>query len=248
MNSLCNTYCGHSSHSEYNFCTSKAWHMDDHTFDHKHDKTSNLIDICFCCDTTGSMGGYLSASKDAIKAICDSVTSCNVLFGFVAYRDHPPEDTSYVTQTFDLTNYSGIMSFVNSLSAGGGGDFPEAVMDGLFDSINKMSWRENSNRYIFHILDAPPHGTKYYSGATRWPSGCPCGITIEMIGRKLKDNKIKYKLLKIGSDLNIMESIFRSQIPDMETSDLSNAPSLISTVTDIIHRDIKNEEFDFKKI
>ena len=40
-------------------------------------------------------------------------------------------------------------------------------MDGLYDSVEKMSWRSNlylmqkSKRYIVHIADAPPHGDIY---------------------------------------------------------------------------------------
>ncbi len=79
-------------------------------------------------------------------------------FGFVAYRDHPPEDLTYVTKYYDLSESEEIYSFINSLQANGGGDVPEAVMDGLNDSINKMNWRDKSLRYIFHIADAPPHG------------------------------------------------------------------------------------------
>ncbi len=55
-------------------------------------------------------------------------------FGFVAYRDHPPEDLTYVTKYYDLSESEEIYSFINSLQANGGGDVPEAVMDGLNDS------------------------------------------------------------------------------------------------------------------
>ena len=49
------------------------------------------------------------------------------------------------------------------MNAQGGGDEPEAAHDGLLDSANKLSWR-NANgvstlRYVFHITDAPPHGS-----------------------------------------------------------------------------------------
>ena len=58
-------------------------------------------------------------------------------------------------------------------------------MDGLYESINKISWSENSTRYIFHIGDAPPHGKHYYPSNDwmndRFPDGCPCGIKIETL-------------------------------------------------------------------
>lgn len=72
-------------------------------------------------------------------------------------------------------------------------------------------------RYIFHIADAPPHGTIYTGGSgDGFPSGCPCGFTIEKIAAALKDRKIKYKLLKIGSYPNTMAAVFKKAIEDYE--------------------------------
>lgn len=45
------------------------------------------------------------------------------------------------------------------------GDYPEAVLDGLYDAATKISWRDAKHkpslRYIFHIADAPPHGKEF---------------------------------------------------------------------------------------
>jgi hypothetical protein len=64
---------------------------------------SNVIDIVFCCDATGSMGSYIEKSKDTCEKIiknlkkpqCPKNRSIN--FGFFAYRDHPPH-ASYVVR------------------------------------------------------------------------------------------------------------------------------------------------------
>ena len=49
------------------------------------------------------------------------------------------------------------------MTAGGGGDVPEAVHDGLMDCATKLSWASgvgvSTLRYVFHIADAPPHGS-----------------------------------------------------------------------------------------
>lgn len=48
--------------------------------------------------------------------------------------------------------------------AAGGGDAPEAVMDGLYQGLKKTNWRigtdgtTRSKRFLFHCCDAPPHG------------------------------------------------------------------------------------------
>jgi hypothetical protein len=52
--------------------------------------------------------------------------------------------------------------FLDRQKANGGGDYPEAVLDGLLAASKDINWRELRNlptlRYIFHITDAPPHG------------------------------------------------------------------------------------------
>lgn len=99
-------------------------------------------------------------------------------------------------------------------------------------------------RYIFHIADAPPHGTLYTKGDDGFPEGCPCKLTIEGIAVGLKERKIKYKLLKIGSYPNTMAAVFKKVIEDYEEQDLDNAVHLDLKVSGIIVRDIKSDEQD----
>lgn len=47
--------------------------------------------------------------------------------------------------------------FLNELSADSGGDYPEAVLDGLNVAVN-LEWRFSSEKILFLIGDAPPHG------------------------------------------------------------------------------------------
>jgi|JI10StandDraft_1071094.scaffolds.fasta_scaffold1895711_1 hypothetical protein len=65
------------------------------------------------------------------------------------------------------------------MRADGGGDPPEAVLDGM-DAICKIGWSKQPNilKYVFHIFDAPPHGRIYATNnGDRYPEGCPCGKT-----------------------------------------------------------------------
>ena len=125
------------------------------------------IEIVFCFDTTGSMSSYLRQAKDVVDAIIVKAAelsvenSIDVSLGFVAYKDHPPEDFTYVTQFQDLSDPGVIKDFIGTLSASGGGDFPEAAMDGLYDSIFLTSWSETAAKYIFLVTDAVPHGTRF---------------------------------------------------------------------------------------
>lgn len=88
-------------------------------------------------------------------------------------------------------------------------------MDGLKWSIEKAGWREKSTRYIFHLADAPCYGSQYGGGKYDYfPDGCPCKTKIEALAAAMKDKKIRYKLVKIGSGPNIMASEFKKHIID----------------------------------
>jgi hypothetical protein len=96
------------------------------------------------------------------------------------------------------------------MGATGGGDGPEAVLDGLYDATNKITWRKDSYKYIFHIADAPPHGKEYVTSGDGFPDGCPCKYTISKIAASMKELQIRYKLLKIGSYVNKMADVFKT--------------------------------------
>jgi len=62
-----------------------------------------------------------------------------------------------------------------------GEDFPEAVLDGLNVAVSEIGWRPLSQKFIFHIADAPPHGKLYTDKHDDFPGGCPCKLKIEDI-------------------------------------------------------------------
>jgi Mg-chelatase subunit ChlD len=121
------------------------------------------IEVVFVLDTTGSMGGLISAAKEKIWSIASTMASAQnanapeIKMGLVAYRDR---GDAYVTQTIALSNdldsmYAKLMDF----QADGGGDGPESVNQALFDAVNKISWNPDKNTYkvIFLVGDAPAH-------------------------------------------------------------------------------------------
>jgi len=50
-------------------------------------------------DTTGSMSSYIEKSKSTVTKLMNlfSIGGRSLKFGFVAYKDHPPQDPTYVT-------------------------------------------------------------------------------------------------------------------------------------------------------
>lgn len=82
-------------------------------------------------------------------------------------------------------------------------------MDGLFYSCTKLSWRKNSQRFLFHIGNTPPHGKEYgciSKDSEGTKKGCPCGIKKEEIARELKKQNILYYLVLCNSSLNMMKT------------------------------------------
>ncbi len=91
----------------------------------------------------------------------------------VNYRDHPPQDHTYITQVNDLTDdIKKAKEFIDKAQPYGGGDFPEAVCCGFYDALNKLTWSNDSVKVAILIADAPCHGlVGEYSDA--FPNGCP---------------------------------------------------------------------------
>lgn len=119
------------------------------------------IDVVFVLDTTGSMGGLISAAKEKIWSIASTMASAQsspeIRMGLVAYRDR---GDAYVTRVLDLSGdldsmYAALMDF----QAAGGGDGPESVNQALHDAVHKISWSRDQNTYkvVFLVGDAPPH-------------------------------------------------------------------------------------------
>lgn len=76
----------------------------------------------------------------------------------IAYRDHPPQDVSYITKQLPFTSDIGqVKDFLKTLYASGGGDGPEAVTAAMKEAL-ELDWRENASRITLLIADAPPHG------------------------------------------------------------------------------------------
>jgi len=139
------------------------------------------MDVAFVVDTTGSMKDDIRAVKDSLSEIVYHITSrtenLEIRFGVVSYRDHPPQDRSYVTKVFDFTDrIKRVKKLISELRPSEGGDTPEAVADGLFDARTKLSWEKDAYKVMLLVGDAPPHGKKYNSiGDDYFPDGCPKG-------------------------------------------------------------------------
>jgi Ca-activated chloride channel family protein len=140
-------------------------------------KAVGELDLVFLVDETGSMGAYIEEVKRRLLQIIEALRAaplCRSLrLGLVSYRDHPPQDTSFVSRVVPLSDdVKAIRAGVGRMHANGGGDGPEAVTDGLYDLV-RLDWRPNAARVVVWVGDAPPHGIGCHGDG--FPDGCPCG-------------------------------------------------------------------------
>jgi Ca-activated chloride channel family protein len=137
------------------------------------------LDLVFLVDETGSMGAYIAQVQEhilrIIAALEHSPLCTSLRVGFVGYRDHPPQDSSFASRVFALTHdVAAIKRAVAQLAASGGGDGPESVTDGLFE-LPRLDWRPRATRTVVWMGDAPPHGLPGGASGDGFPQGCPCG-------------------------------------------------------------------------
>lgn len=70
----------------------------------RHD--SQKVDLAFVIDCTGSMGSYIRQAQKHISNIAETIsrTAFNVHLALVEYRDHPPQDQTFVTNKHEFTS------------------------------------------------------------------------------------------------------------------------------------------------
>ncbi|KAF8272198.1 elongation factor-2 kinase [Lactarius quietus] len=149
-----------------------------------------MLDLVFVQDCTGSQGSYISSATKNIQLICENIFQSGKLqsredlrVGLVAYRDHPPQDHTYVTRNFGFSSdIDKVHRDLSSLYASGGGDGPEAVTAALAEAL-KMGWNERASKMIVLIADAPPHGIGEYGDG--FDDGSPDGNDPLVLARQM---------------------------------------------------------------
>ena len=187
-------------------------------------KELKAVDIIFLVDTTASMNCYLKGIKRVMRKIIWDVQKCLSQFifdeidvlkvGLVTYKDHDDEDKLYLTKIdIDLTgNIKEVINKIMEMRCCGGKDEPEAVLDGLNVAINNVDWREESVKFIYHILDAPCHGKKYNNIEKDKYDECPNNINVEDLLKEIRNKDIKYSVIKLKESADLMLEEFQKII------------------------------------
>jgi len=118
------------------------------------------LDLVITFDSTGSMTGEINQVKQQIQRIgrtlMDMIPQTRI--SICTYRDHGDD---YLVKGLPLTrNLEQIQLFLNNTSAGGGGDEPEAVDEGLKWAIYENHFNPSARKVILLFGDAPPRDAR----------------------------------------------------------------------------------------
>ena len=132
------------------------------------------VEVVFCLDTTGSMGGLIEGAKQKIWSISNQIVAGkptpNLKVGLLAYRDR---GDAYITKLTELTDdLDRIYANIKEYKAEGGGDTPESVNQALNEAVTRVKWSDDKEtlKIIFLVGDAPPHMD--YRDDVKYPETC----------------------------------------------------------------------------
>jgi hypothetical protein len=115
------------------------------------------LDLVLVIDSTESMQFVIDEVKAHAASLVANLQRMvpTARVGVVVYRDQGDE---YVTKWSDLSfKTDKLRSFISNITASGGGDWEEAVLEGVDAAVHELSWRKKSKKIIVLIGGSPPH-------------------------------------------------------------------------------------------
>jgi len=116
-----------------------------------------LDPLSIVIDTTGSMADEIERIKNTLLRVTGKLRALQsdfIRYGAVLYRDI---GDVYLTKAHPFTKeISDFDRALQSVGAGGGGDGPESLNQGLAEAVG-MGWREGAAKVAFLNADAPSH-------------------------------------------------------------------------------------------
>ncbi len=160
------------------------------------------LDVLFLLDATGSMGDEIGQIQQTIVSIAERIDRIQprpeLRFGLVAYRDRGDD---YVTRVNDFTaNVDEFQGLLLNTAAGGGGDDPESLNEGLHAAIQRVGWADDAVRLTFLVADAPPHldYDQDYDYVTESQAAVSKGIKVYTIAASNSGDEAEYIMRQIS--------------------------------------------------
>ncbi len=143
-------------------------------------------DVLFVFDTTGSMSGALSEAQAQAAGVMTSLSGRlpNLRFGLAQIKDHGDDPVWRVEESL-TTDRQAVQTAIDGLTAGGGGDSPEAYGTALYQATRdpEAGWAAGAKRLVVLIADDVPHDDDLNAGvppdivsvASPWDTGSDPG-------------------------------------------------------------------------
>ncbi|MCY2925684.1 MAG: VWA domain-containing protein, partial [Planctomycetota bacterium] len=110
-------------------------------------------------DTTGSMGPAIEWIKGDLNRLMRvlRIIAREPTMGLTLYRDR---GDAYLVNSIPMTgDVVALDKALKGVHARGGGDYPEALYEALYEAIKKQPWPRspNAHKVLIVVTDAPPH-------------------------------------------------------------------------------------------
>lgn len=125
------------------------------------------LDIVFAIDSTGSMGPVIAKAKAQAIAIMVGIEdaladfSPDIQYGVIDFRDYADGGAwPYIIRQTLTKDKTAVRNAINLISAGGGGDLPEAYTRVMYESYHSsaaIGYRDEAFRILLMIGDDVPH-------------------------------------------------------------------------------------------
>ena len=112
-------------------------------------------DVAFVIDATGSMSPYIESVKNNLSAFISQINSADVdvRVRFVVFRDITCDEDTVCSEWF--TDADSAIGYLNGVSANGGGDGPETLLDGLGAALSgTFGFRADAAKFCIALTDA----------------------------------------------------------------------------------------------
>lgn len=112
-------------------------------------------EVAFVIDATGSMSPYIESVKNNLSAFISQINSADVdvRVRFVVFRDITCDEDTVCSGWF--TDAESAIGYLNGVTASGGGDGPETLLDGLGAALSEtFGFRSDAAKFCIALTDA----------------------------------------------------------------------------------------------